>query len=146
MAPKKKATNSAASVVTLDEPINEPIDVAVEEIEEITPLPEEEPRTVTFVLGSEAALGGDGAEEEDDDDEDYSEGEELVTDDDDDDEGHDPPDDELTTAIGQLTQLMMTEEGEAITDVILGVREAMDKQNKILYRGLQLLEQRFGRR
>lgn len=140
MAPRKKATSS--SVVTLEDapPIDEgPADDGVVEdlIEEITPAPEEEERSVTFVLGSQAL-----AADEEDEDEDYDGvDDELETDDED-----DARDDELTTAIGQLTQLMMTEEGEAITDVILGVREALDKQNKILYRGLQLLEQRFGRR
>lgn len=143
MAPKKKAAASSsaaaaetpaaaatpAKLVSLDA-VDQDDDV--EFIEEIMPVEDVPQRTVTFVLdGTEA---NDQVEEEDEDEYDDDEG--LETDDD---ELHD----DITTAVGQLTQLMMTEDGEAITDVLQGVRESLEKQNKILYRGLQLLEQRF---
>lgn len=102
-------------------------------VEEIEPEPLAVPtREVTFVLDP---LDTDSLQESDEDDPD---------DDDHEDEGD--HEDELLAVVGQLTQLMMTEQGEAITDVLGGIREALDKQNKILYRGLQLLEQRSSRR
>lgn len=118
MAPKAKKTAAAA---------------AEEEIEEIVPEPPVEEPHVTFVLGDEGAAPED-LDEEAPEDEDLEEGDDLEI------------EDELATAVGQLTQLMMTEEGEAISDVLHGIRDAIDKQNKILYRGLQLLEAKLGRR
>lgn len=135
MAPTKKGKTVAPAPA--DDEITE-IEAA-EEIEEVAP--QRAPRegaTVTFVLDDDQAGHADDDRDEDDEDEE--------DDDDGFDEDMDGHDDELTTAVGQLTQLMMTEEGEAITDVLRGLREAVEKQNKILYRGLQLLESRFGRR
>ena len=143
MAPKSKATAQK------QQPEQQVVDLtdltAAEEIqvaEDIAP----QGKAVTFEAGDEVDefdvgdLGDiaeeDGVDEEDVDDEDEDEGDED-DDDDDEDEG-----DELTVAVGQLAQLFMTEDGEAITDVLGGIRDALDKQNKILYRGLQLLEQR----
>jgi len=118
----------------------EPAPAPTEEIEEIVPeQQQQQERTVTFVLDEgEIQPASDGDDEEDEDAEGY--------DTEDMDEEEEDEDDHLTTAVGQLTQLMMTEEGEAITDVLAGLRESIEKQNKILYRGLQLLEARFARK
>lgn len=120
-------------------------------IEEIVPESQHQSKhqqSVTFVLDEQdnVEYGEDIGEDIDEDiDEDFDEDNEDIEDvediDDDDDE-----EDALTTAVGQLTQLMMTEEGEAITDVLNGIRDSIEKQNKILYRGLQLLEARFARK
>lgn len=130
MAPKKTVAVAAPAAAAEPEEI----------IEEIVPEPPQPERTVTFVL-DESELRpqtdeDDDPEEEDEDAEGYDDQEE-------DDDDLDEDDEDLTTAVGQLTQLMMTEEGEAITDVLNGIRESIEKQNKILYRGLQLLEARF---
>lgn len=129
MAPKKKtAAAAAATMATM--PAEVPEEVVVEEIvEEIVPV-REEPASVTFVLGNAGGIHGEEMMQEGDVDEE----------DDMDDEDEDDDEDELFTAVAQLTQLMMTEEGEAVADVLHGIRDALDKQNKILYRGLQLLE------
>lgn len=119
MAPKKKP-----QAVVIDDQVADVQDDIPEIIEEVVP---EQKQSVTFVLDDEIQEYGEDDYEEDDD-----EGDDI--------EEEDP----LTTAVGQLTQLMMTEEGEAITDVLHGLRDAIDKQNKIMYRGLQLLEARFG--
>lgn len=124
MAPKKKPQ---VVVVSSDQIVADVQDDIPEIIEEVVP----EKQSVTFVLDDKIQEYGEDEYDEDEDDED-------IDDEDIDDE------DPLTTAVGQLTQLMMTEEGEAITDVLHGLRDAIDKQNKIMYRGLQLLEARFG--
>lgn len=130
MAPKSKPVPADAPAPA-PQPQPEP-----EIIEEIVPEPTQAAGpSVTFVLDGEAAqeeiMGEEDGEYYEDD-----EGE----------EDFDVEDDALTTAVGQLTQLMMTEAGEAITDVLSGIREALDKQNKIMYRGLQLLEARFAKK
>lgn len=136
MAPKKSTAAAAAAA-------------APEVIEEIVPEPRAEPgRTVTFVLDDDETDAAAAVHDEFDNDAE----DEHDHDDDDDDADLDEADlgtddeDELTVAVGQLTQLMMTEDGEAITDVLNGIRDALDKQNKILYRGLQVLEARFARK
>lgn len=136
MPAKKKTVVVAAAPAAAS-----PAQKADEEIEEIVPEPAaaqgSEPM-VTFVLDEHAEH--DLHEEEDDEfeeDEGYEDDHEDLEDDE---------DDALTTAVGQLTQLMMTEDGEAITDVLNGIRDSIEKQNKILYRGLQLLEARFARK
>lgn len=103
-------------------------------------------RTVTFVLDpTEYHEYHARAQDETDDSQD--EGDDSEEEQDSQDEGEeDEDDDDLALAVGQLTQLMMTEEGEAITDVLAGVREAIDKLNKIMYRGLQLLETRLSKK
>lgn len=116
-------TESLVAAEDVQPPAGEQSDAAVQ----ATPEPEE-PKEVTFVLGPEDGLVEDDEVGEEDDE-----------DDDDDEEGG--FDDELTTIVGQLTQLMVTNEGEAITDVLSGIREALDKQNRVLYRGLTLLEE-----
>lgn len=40
----------------------------------------------------------------------------------------------------QLTQLFVTESGVPIVDVLQGIQEAHDKQNKILYKLVSILE------
>ncbi len=49
---------------------------------------------------------------------------------------------DLAGAVASVGQLLMTEEGEAVADILRGILDALDKQNKILFRGLQLLESR----
>lgn len=122
MAPSKKTPLPPA-----------PEEELVEDIEPGSEEPRQPNKTVTFILEEPGENEIEEYETEDEDDDD----------DDDDDDG---TDDELATAVGQLTQLMMTEEGEAITDVLDGIRESIEKQNKILYKGLQLLESRFAKR
>ena len=36
--------------------------------------------------------------------------------------------------LAQLAQLLVTEDGEPVADVLRGVRDALDKQNKILFK------------
>ena len=120
-----------------------------EVVEEIVPEPARQsgPAVVTFMLDE------DGMPAEEEEEEGY--GDDDIGDDIDDeddmeddmgDEDIEEEDDALTTAVGQLTQLMMTDEGEAITDVLNGIRDSIEKQNKIMYRGLQLLEARFAKK
>lgn len=98
---------------------------AVDEVEEIVPAE----RGVTFVLEQTGFEGLDHPPPLEEDDEEDLEDEEDYED-----------------AVGQVAQLLMTEEGEAVADVMRGILDAIDKQNKILYRGLQLLEAKFGGR
>lgn len=125
MAPKKSTKKTVAFEDAAPEQAPEaaqqpPLEPVVEEIEEVVAESAAPAEHVTFVVA-----GGPGEDDEDDLDED---------------DLHD--DDELAATVGQLGQLLMTDEGEAITDVLAGIRDALDKQNKILYRGLQLLESR----
>lgn len=118
MAPRKSKASAAAA------PAEAELPTVVEEIQEVV---EEQPDVVVEAeepVECEPSFIVDEGEDEDDEDEDDEDGEYDV----------------LTTAVGQLAQLLMTEEGEAITDVLSGLRDAIDKQNKILYRGVQLLE------
>ena len=130
------ATPAAATPAAATPAAATPAPVVQEEvIEEVVPEPSQGRQTVTFVLDAPP-------DETIDDDEDLGdEDDDLGVDVGDEDETYD---EDLTTAVGQLTQLMMTEEGEALTDVVNGIRDSLEKQNKILYRGLQLLESKFG--
>ncbi len=76
----------------------------IEEIEEI----DEE------LLGEEDDVVPDLADPEDDDE--YS------------------GDDDDFFDMAQLAQLLVTEEGEPVADVLRGIRDALDKHNKILYK------------
>lgn len=122
MAPKKSTKKTVAfdeePVVAVAEEVQEP---QIEEVVAESSAPQE-PAVVTFMMGEEGPLEGEDEDDEEDDE----------------DEMHD----ELVGVVGQMGQLLMTDEGEAITDVLAGIRDALDKQNKILYRGLQLLERR----
>ena len=40
----------------------------------------------------------------------------------------------------QVTQLLVTEEGTPIVDVMQGIQDALDKQNKILYKLVSVIE------
>ena len=80
------------------------------------------PDGMTFRL--DAAYGQGEEYEDEDEDEGFADDEEGFA-------------DESAAAIEQLTQLLMTDKGEPIADVLAGIRDALDKQNKILYRGLQ---------
>ena len=42
----------------------------------------------------------------------------------------------------QLTQLFLTEDGVPIADILQGIREALEKQSKILFKISNILEQR----
>lgn len=124
-----------------------------EGVEEIRPEPRASGRqTVTFVMdqdddGEDAAAEETEEYEDEDEDEDEEDGEEYS----DEDVGDEDP---LAGAFQQLAQLLVTEEGESLAEVQRGLRdsadagvealdrlrETVDKQNKILYRGVQLLE------
>lgn len=122
MAPKKSAKKTVAfedEVVDGPPPPEQPV------IEEIVDESEEPVREVSFVVADPGDEDHPADEDEEDEDEELHE-----------------EDDELVATVGQLGQLLMTDDGEAITDVLAGIRDALDKQNKILYRGLQLLEKR----
>ena len=127
MAPKKSTKKTVVDVAdpaaAAEVPGGSPEEPLIEEVVAESAAPE--PSVVTFMMGG--PLGEDDEPREDEDDEEE----------DDEEEG-----DELVGVVGQMGQLLMTDEGEAITDVLAGIRDALDKQNKILYRGLQLLERR----
>jgi hypothetical protein len=40
----------------------------------------------------------------------------------------------------QVTQLLVTEEGTPIVDIMQGIQDALDKQNKILYKLVSVIE------
>lgn len=42
--------------------------------------------------------------------------------------------------LAQLSQLLVTEEGEPLADVLGGIRDALDKHNKILFKLVGVLE------
>ncbi len=48
--------------------------------------------------------------------------------------------DEMFDPMGQLTQLLVTEGGTPIVDVLQGISDALDKQNKILYKLVSVVE------
>lgn len=82
--------------------------------------------------------GVDIVEEYDDDD----------NDDDDNDDGEDDDgeyDDEGSDVFDpaeQLCQLMVSEDGTPIADILLGIRDALERHNKILYKAVTVLESR----
>lgn len=43
----------------------------------------------------------------------------------------------------QVTQLLVTEEGTPIVDVMQGIQDALDKQNKILYKLVSVIESKL---
>lgn len=112
MAKSKKA-------VAAEQPIAEEVEV----VEAVVEAGAENDKKVTFSLNEYAADDELDLEDEDDD-EDLEDDEDLVG------------------AVAQVSQLLMTEDGEAVADVLRGILDALDKQNKILFRGLQLLETR----
>jgi hypothetical protein len=61
---------------------------------------------------------------------------------DDDDSGADGGDAEmdLMDGLAQIAQLFVTEDGTPIADVIVGVRDALEKLNKIVFKAVQHLE------
>lgn len=154
MAPKSKkapaasASAPASAAVVVDVDVAEPAPaepVVVDVVEEIVPEPTQPRRQapqqqVTFVLdNNQLGRGIAEGDEGDEGDEDY------IDDEDDEDEDdvefdEEGDEDDLASAIGQVAQLLVTEDGEAVGDVLRGILDAIDKQNKILYRGLQLLE------
>lgn len=69
-----------------------------------------------------------------------SEEDEEFDDDGDEDEEDDEDEDDLVASVSQLSQLLVTEDGEAIADILRGILDALEKHNKIMYRGLQVLE------
>ncbi len=122
---KQPVEDPVDEVITLDDevPTEGVVDLADEgvEVEGGETQKGQKGRGVTFVLDSDE-------EEEDEFDDDDEE-------DDDDDE-----EDDLTAAVSQLSQLLVTEDGEALADIMRGILDALDKHNKIMYRGLQVLE------
>lgn len=61
---------------------------------------------------------------------------------DDDDSGEDGGGAEmdLVDGLAQIAQLFVTEDGTPIADVIVGVRDALEKLNKIVFKAVQHLE------
>ena len=49
-------------------------------------------------------------------------------------------DDAMFDPMQQLTQLLVTESGVPIVDVLHGIQEALEKQNKILYKLVSVIE------
>ncbi len=49
-------------------------------------------------------------------------------------EDNEPSDEEYEDEYLDLAQLLVTEEGEPLADVLRGIRDALDKHNKILYK------------
>jgi TATA-binding protein-associated factor Taf7 len=94
---------------------------AIEEIEEVPP-----PR------------GAAEDQQPEDQPEDQPEAEEDLDmsedDDQEDDEDQDGFEDDDYFDLAQLSQLLVTEEGEPLADVLKGIRDALDKHNKILFR------------
>ncbi len=45
--------------------------------------------------------------------------------------------------ISQLAQLLVTEEGQPVADILVGIKDALDKHNKILFKISTLLEAKF---
>jgi hypothetical protein len=71
--------------------------------------------------------------------EDIESGSEFTDDDDEDDD-----DDEMEfDPISQLAQLLVTEEGQPVADIMVGIKDALDKHNKILFKISTLLESKF---
>ena len=102
-----------------------------QEIEEIEEIEE---------IRGDSALDGDG-------------GSTLDAEDGEDDDGEDCEDDEEDELASfgdalfdpmlitqQVTQLLVTESGVPLVDVVLGIQEALDKQNKILYKLVSVIE------
>jgi hypothetical protein len=61
---------------------------------------------------------------------------------DDDDSGADggDPEMDLVDGLAQIAQLFVTEDGTPIADVIVGVRDALEKLNKVVFKAVQLME------
>ena len=53
-------------------------------------------------------------------------------------------DNELFDPMQQLSQFLVTESGVPIVDVLQGIQEALDKQNKILYKLVSVVESKTG--
>ena len=81
-------------------------------------------------------------------DEDAEAGEERGCNDDDGEGGEEPSpseyseynEDDDEDPLQQISQLLITEDGEAVSDVLQGIRDALDKQNKILFKLCGLLD------
>ena len=68
--------------------------------------------------------------------EDEESGSEFTDDDEDDEDMEFDP-------ISQLAQLLVTEEGQPVADIMVGIKDALDKHNKILFKISTLLEAKF---
>jgi protein subunit release factor A len=60
----------------------------------------------------------------------------------DDDEEMDDDSEEDYDAVEQLCQLMVAEDGTPVADIMLGIRDALERHNKILYKAVTVLESR----
>jgi hypothetical protein len=71
-------------------------------------------------------------------------GSEFTDEDEDEDDDDDDDDDEMEfDPISQLAQLLVTEEGQPVADIMVGIKDALDKHNKILFKISTLLESKF---
>lgn len=73
---------------------------------------------------------------------DRAEEEEPVEDEEEYDDDEDSEDEEEYDPTEQLCQLMMSEDGTPIADILLGIRDALERHNKILYKAVTVLEAR----
>jgi hypothetical protein len=78
------------------------------------------------------------ADEEGEEEEEEEEGEDDEEGNDDDDEGF-----YVEDPLQHITQFLVTEEGEGLVDVLVGIRAAYEKQNKILFKLVSLLDHRL---
>lgn len=63
-----------------------------------------------------------------------------VDDDDDEDEDLESFEEDMFDPMQQLTQLLVTEDGVPLVDVLQGIRESIDKQNKILFKLVSVID------
>lgn len=62
--------------------------------------------------------------------------------DDDEEMDDDSEEEEDYDAVEQLCQLMVAEDGTPVADIMLGIRDALERHNKILYKAVTVLESR----
>lgn len=68
--------------------------------------------------------------------------ENSLTEEEDDDEDEYEDDDALTSLVAQGFQLLVTQDGVPIADVLQGIKESLDKQAKIMYKIASHLEKK----
>lgn len=114
-----------------------------DEIEEIeADVPQQRQQAITFVGGFGAfppvdAINLDDDDDQDDDDQDDDDVnvhmEPIGEDDEDEDDEEDDEEDPLAIAVEQVAQLLITEKGEAIADVLAGIRDSINQVSRVLY-------------
>ena len=118
---RKKLVQAAAFLYR-----SNPMDTAPYRQTEIVEIEDDETAAPQYEDDRAEAPGGEGGEEDEFDDDDDEDSE--------DEEEYDPTE--------QLCQLMMSEDGTPIADILLGIRDALERHNKILYKAVTVLEAR----